>query len=70
MTNTSQEQYQKRVFQCEGHTFADPGAEFSPEQVRRHLLQYFPSLAHATTEENVKDGVLTVAFRKQVTHKG
>jgi PRTRC genetic system protein C len=70
MTNTSQEQYQKRVFQCEGHTFADPGAAFSSEQVRQHLLQYFPSLAYATTEENVKDGVLTVTFRKQVTHKG
>jgi PRTRC genetic system protein C len=70
MTTQDQQPFHKRVFEVEGHTFDDPGPDYTAEQVRRHLLQFFPSIAQATTEEKVVDGVLRVSFRKQVSRKG
>lgn len=61
----------RRVFIYGDHRFDDPGAQYTTEQVRQHLVQYFPEMAHATVEEKtLPDGTVEVAFRKQVARKG
>jgi PRTRC genetic system protein C len=61
----------RRVFRYGDHTFDDPGAAYTPEQVRAHLTAFFPELARATTEEKpLPDGTLEITFRKQITTKG
>lgn len=61
----------RRVFIYGDHRFDDPGAEYTTEQVRQHLVQYFPELAHASVEEKtLPDGTVEVTFRKQVARKG
>ena len=63
--------YTRRVFKCGGQTFPDPGAEYSVENVLRHLRTFLPELGHARTEEKLlADGTLEVTFSKQVTRKG
>jgi len=63
--------YTRRVFKYGGQTFPDPGAEYSVENVLRHLCTYLPELGHARTEEKLlADGTLEVTFSKQVTRKG
>jgi PRTRC genetic system protein C len=60
-----------RIFAYGDHRFDDPGAQYTTEQVRQHLVQYFPELAHATAEEKtLPDGTVEVAFRRQVARKG
>lgn len=61
----------RRVFIYGDHRFEDPGAEYTAEQIRQHLVQYFPELAHATIEEKkLPDGTVEITFRKQVARKG
>jgi PRTRC genetic system protein C len=61
----------RRIFVYGDHTFDDPGAAYTPEQVRAHLAAFFPELARATTEEKpLPDGALQITFRKQITTKG
>jgi PRTRC genetic system protein C len=61
----------RRLFRYGDHTFDDPGAAYTPEQVRAHLTAFFPELARATTEEKpLPDGTLEITFRKQITTKG
>lgn len=61
----------RRVFIYGEHRFDDPGAEYTVEQIKSHLNQYFPELAHATTEEKtLADGTVEITFRKQVARKG
>jgi PRTRC genetic system protein C len=61
----------RRVFIYGDHRFDDPGREYTAEQVRQHLVQYFPELAHAATEEKaLPDGTVEITFRKQVARKG
>jgi PRTRC genetic system protein C len=61
----------RRVFVYGDHRFDDPGVQYTTEQVRLHLVQYFPELAHATVEEKtLPDGTVEVTFRKQVARKG
>ena len=61
----------RRVFVYGDHRFDDPGAEYTVEQIRQHLTQYFVELAHATTEEKtLPDGTVEITFRKQVARKG
>lgn len=61
----------RRVFVYDGHTFDDPGAEYSVEQVQNHLVAYFPAMAHAAVEEKaLPDGTREITFRKQVARKG
>ena len=63
--------YTRRVFKYGGQTFPDPGAEYSVENVLRHLCTYLPELGHARAEEKLlADGTLEVTFSKQVTRKG
>lgn len=70
MTNTTTTPT-RRVFRYGDHTFDDPGAEYTVEQIRHHLGTYFPELAHAETEEKERpDGTLEVTFRKRVARKG
>jgi PRTRC genetic system protein C len=60
-----------RLFRYGDHTFDDPGPQYSPDAVRRHLSAYFPELGQATAHETTRpDGVLEITFRKQVTTKG
>ena len=60
-----------RVFIYGDHRFDDPGAEYTVEQVKNHLVTYFPAVAHATTEEKaLPDGTVEITFRKQVARKG
>jgi len=68
---TQETTYTRRVFKYGDKTFADPGAEYSVEQVLQHLRTYFPELGHARTEEKtLDDGTLEITFSKQVTRKG
>jgi PRTRC genetic system protein C len=60
-----------RLFRYGDHTFDDPGPQYSPDAVRRHLSAYFPELGQATAHETTRpDGVVEITFRKQVTTKG
>jgi PRTRC genetic system protein C len=71
MTTAEPASTNRRVFRYADHTFDDPGADYSVEQVRQALLPYFPELAQATAEERpLADGTLQITFRKQVTTKG
>ena len=68
---TTSVENQRRIFVYGDHRFDDPGTQYTAEQVRQHLVQYFPELAHATTEEkNLPDGTREITFRKQVARKG
>ena len=61
----------RRLFVYGDHRFDDPGSAYTTEQVRLHLVQYFPELAHAAVEEKaLPDGTVEVTFRKQVARKG
>ena len=61
----------KRVFKYDRQTFADPGPEYSAEQVLNHLRTFFPELGHARIDEKaLPDGTLEIIFNKQVTRKG
>ncbi|MDT8307647.1 MAG: PRTRC system protein C [Anaerolineae bacterium] len=61
----------RRIFIYGDHRFDDPGSEYTAEQIRQHLVQYYPELAHATTEEKtLPDGTMEITFRKQVARKG
>ena len=61
----------RRIFIYGEHRFKDPGAAYNVEQIRQHLSQYFPGLAHAATEEKtLPDGTVEITFRKQVARKG
>ena len=61
----------RRTFIYGEHRFDDPGAAYTVEQIKSHLSQYFPELAHATTEEKtLPDGTVEITFRKQVARKG
>jgi PRTRC genetic system protein C len=61
----------RRLFRYGDHTFDDPGPQYSPDAVRRHLSAYFPELGQATAHETTRpDGVVEITFRKQVTTKG
>jgi PRTRC genetic system protein C len=61
----------RRLFRYGDHTFADPGAGYTPEAVQAHLAAYLPELGQAIySETTLPDGTLEIAFRKQVTTKG
>lgn len=61
----------RRVFKYGDHSFEDPGAAYTPEQVRAHLAAFFPELGQATVDEQQRpDGTVEISFRKQITTKG
>jgi len=69
--NTTATTPARRVFIYGEHRFDDPGPSYPIEQIRQHLVQYFPEIAHATTEEKtLPDGTVEISFRKQVARKG
>lgn len=61
-----------RVFYYDGKKVADdPGPEFSNDEVKKHLAQYFPELAQATWDEKEQDdGTVEVTFAKRAGTKG
>lgn len=60
-----------RVFVYGDHRFEDPGEEFSNEDMRRQLTQFFPELAQASVEEKeLDDGTVEVRFVKRAGTKG
>lgn len=60
-----------RVFKYGDQTWADPGDEFSNEDVRAQLTQFFPELARATARETkLPDGTTQIEFVKNAGTKG
>ncbi len=60
-----------RIFRYNHHVYADVDPGFSPEDVRRALVQHFPKLATARIEEKVlEDGAVEVRFVEDVGRKG
>ncbi|MBD3309568.1 hypothetical protein GF348_24525 [candidate division KSB3 bacterium] len=52
------------------YEYLDEGDEFTTEQMKAHLAQYFPELANASVEESEDDGVHVVTFVKRAGTKG
>ena len=71
MSDTTIETPVKRIFVYGDQTFADPGAAYTPDQIRAHLSAFFPELGQATmAEKQREDGVVEITFHKQITTKG
>ena len=71
MSDTTIETPVKRIFIYGDQTFADPGAVYTPDQIRAHLSAFFPELGQATiVEKQREDGVVEITFHKQITTKG
>ena len=71
MSDTTIETPVKRIFVYGDQTFTDPGAAYTPDQIRAHLSAFFPELGQATmAEKQREDGVVEIAFHKQITTKG
>lgn len=68
---TANSTHPSRIFKYASHTFPDPGAQYSVEDVLNHLKAYFPELGNATTDQTTRsDGTVEITFSKQVTRKG
>lgn len=67
-----EKEHKTRVFMYDGQEVAqDPGPEYSIDDVREALAQYFPELAQAThTSEDREDGTVAVTFAKRAGTKG
>lgn len=60
-----------RIFKYGDQTWGDPGAEFSNEDVKAQLAQFFPELARATAKERaLPDGSTEIEFVKNAGTKG
>jgi len=60
-----------RIFKYQDQTWEDPGENFSNEDVKKHLTQFFPELAQASIETKDMDGGVTeVRFVKRAGTKG
>lgn len=60
-----------RIFKYGDQTWADPGAEFTTEDVKAQLTQFFPELARATAKERaLPDGTTEIEFVKNAGTKG
>jgi len=67
----SEEQVKERVFKYGDQTWADPGAEYSVEEVRKQLQTYYPELARAEVKETeLPEGRVQVEFVKKAGTKG
>lgn len=71
-TQTATEQAEEtRVFVYGDQAWDEPGAEYTDEEVRKHLAGFFPELANATTERRaLDDGRTEVKFVKRAGTKG
>lgn len=72
MTEEKTTETQKtRVFKYGDQAWADPGPEFSTEDVKRQLTSFFPELANADVKEReLDDGRLEITFVKRAGTKG
>ena len=52
------------------YEFRDEHGDFTAEDVKQQLVQYFPELANATTEKSETDGDTVVTFVKRAGTKG
>ena len=60
-----------RTFKYNGQTYQDPGAEYSVEEVKKHLSAIFPEVAQAVTEtKTLEDGTEEITFVKRAGTKG
>lgn len=60
-----------RIFKYQEQTWEDPGENFSNEDVKKHLTQFFPELAQASIEtKKLDDGQEEVRFVKRAGTKG
>lgn len=61
----------ERVFKYGDQTWADPGSEFSVEEVRKQLTTFYPELARADAKQTDRpDGRVQVEFVKRAGTKG
>jgi PRTRC genetic system protein C len=60
----------RRLFIYDGREFPDPGPQFTPDEVREQMAQFFPDLINADVTSEVKDGVQRVGFKKRIGTKG
>lgn len=60
----------KRVFVYDGHSFEDPGAEFSNEEMRNSLASTYPALRDAEIQTTEKGDLIEVQFIKKAVTKG
>jgi len=62
---------EQRIFKYGENVYEDPGGEFSIDDVRKHLAQFFPELAQAThSEKKLETGETEITFAKKVGTKG
>jgi PRTRC genetic system protein C len=59
-----------RLFLYDGREFPDPGQQFTPEEVREQLAQFFPDLINADVTSEVGDDVQRISFKKRIGTKG
>ena len=59
----------KRLFIYDGREFPDPGTQFTPDEVREQMAQFFPDLINADVTSDVKDGVQRITFKKRIGTK-
>lgn len=63
-------QAMKRCFTFNGLSLADPGPDFSPEEVRDTFSVPYPDLATAVIETNVEGDTIIYKFVRNVGTKG
>lgn len=60
-----------RIFIYGDNRYDDPGPDFTIDDVRKHLSQFFPELGQATfSEKKIDDDTVEVTFAKKVGTKG
>jgi PRTRC genetic system protein C len=60
-----------RIYKYEDYEYTDENEEFTTEDVKSQLQQYFPELANATAEEKALDnGDTEITFVKKAGTKG
>jgi len=67
----SEEATKQRVFRYNNQTYEDPGADYSTEDVKKHLSSIYPEVAQAEVQtRDLEDGRQEVTFVKRAGTKG
>ncbi len=60
-----------RVFKYNGQAYADPGEQYTVEEIKAHLAGVYPEIAQATVEtKKLDDGTEEITFVKRAGTKG
>ena len=60
----------KRSFEYNGIKFKDPGADFTPQEVKDIFANQYPELVSAAIQEEITDNGIIYRFVRQVGMKG